>query len=130
VLVSVQIGLCVLLVSGAGLLGRTLRNLETRALARPAQPAAVSVGCPQDAPSAERVPALCEDLIARAVDASDGVRLLLTHTHQLSRKRQATRGSRRGTTAVGRRNVFTNMVTPDYFHTFGIGVVGGRVFDA
>ena len=30
VLVSVQVGLCVLLVSGAGLLGQTLRNLETR----------------------------------------------------------------------------------------------------
>jgi predicted permease len=27
------------------------------------------------------------------------------------------------------RMVFTNMVTPDYFRTFGIGVVAGRMFD-
>jgi predicted permease len=28
------------------------------------------------------------------------------------------------------RMVFTNMVTPDYFRTFGIGFVAGRMFDA
>jgi predicted permease len=131
--VAVQIALCVLLVSGAGLLGRTLRNLETRATGIDRHNLLLfSLDARRTPFPAERVPALCEDLLARVVSRA-GV-----ESGSCSRNIPInSRGNARPLEVPGAqpqperaRVVFTNMVTPDYFRTFGIGVVAGRVFDA
>ena len=68
VLVAAQIALCVLLASGAGLLGRTLRILETRATGIDRHNLLLfSLDARKTPFLADRVPALCEDLLARAM---------------------------------------------------------------
>jgi predicted permease len=132
VLVSVQVGLCVLLVSGAALLGQTLRNLETR-------PAGIdrhdlllfSLDASGTPFPAERVPALCEDLIARTVTSAGVVSGSCSRNIPINSRGNAGPLEVPGAPPqpLNARMVFTNMVTSDYFRTFGIGVVAGRMFD-
>ena len=132
VLVSVQIGLCVLLVSGAGLLGQTLRNLETRPTGIDRHNLLLfSLDAGRTPFPAERVPALCEDLIARTVSRSEVVSGSCSRNIPINSRGNATALEVPGAPPqpLNARMVFTNMVTSDYFRTFGIGVVAGRMFD-
>jgi len=132
VLIAVQIALCVLLVSGAGLLGRTLHNLETRHSGIDRENLLLfSLDVSRMSVGADRL-ALCDALIDRLA----GRHAILSGS--CSRNIPIdTRGNARplevpGTPArpLSTRYVFTNMVTPDYFATFGIGLAAGRTFDA
>jgi predicted permease len=133
VLISVQVGLCVLLVSGAGLLGRTLRNLETRPTGIDRHDLLLFSLDARGTPfPAERVPALCEDLVARMVSRAGVISGSCSRNIPINSRGNARPLEVPGAPPqpVNARMVFTNMVTPDYFRTFGIGVVSGRVFSA
>ena len=133
VLVAVQIGFCVLLVSGAGLLGRTLRNLETRGNGIDRNNVLMfSLDVRGTLLRAEQLPKLCDDLLARLTSRADVLSGSCSRNIPVN-----SRGNARPLDVPGSppqplnaRLVFTNMVTPEYFRTFGIRVVSGRVFDA
>jgi predicted permease len=133
VLVSVQVGLCVLLVSGAGLLGQTLRNLETRPTGIDRHNLLLFSLDARGTPfAAERVPALCDDLVARTVSRAGVVSGSCSRNIPINSRGNAGPLEVPGAPPqpLNARMVFTNMVTRDYFRTFGIKVVAGRVFDA
>ena len=133
VLVSVQIAMCVLLVSGAGLLGRTLRNLETRPTGIDRHNLLLfSLDARGTAFRAEGVPALCEDLIARSVARGAVVSGSCSRNIPINSRGNAAPLEVPGAPErpLRARTVFTNMVTADYFRTFGIAVMAGRVFNA
>ena len=132
-LVAAQIGLCLLLVSGAGLLARTLRNLETRdgGFDR-RQLLLFSLDARRTPFPVAQVPALCDALAERLVQRGEVLSAACARNIVMS-----TRGNARPLDVpgappqpLGARLVFMNMVTPDYFRTLGIGVVAGRVFSA
>jgi predicted permease len=132
-LVCVQIGLCVVLLSGAGLLARTLRNLETRATGIDRHNLLMfSLDARQTPFPAVRIPALCEEMIARAVHRGGVVAGSCSRNIPINSRGNASALEVPGAAPqpLFSRLVFTNMVTPDYFRTFGIGVVAGRMFDA
>ncbi len=132
VLVAVQIGLCVLLASGAGLLGRTLRNLETRSTGIDRHNLLLFSLDARNTPfPAERVPALCGDVLARAVGRAGVISGSCSRNIPIDGRGNAAPLEVPGTESLdmNARRVFTNMVTPDYFRTFGIGVIGGRTFN-
>jgi predicted permease len=133
VLVAVQVGFCVLLVSGAGLLGRTLQNLQTRGSGFDRSNVLMfSLDVRGTSLRAEQLPKLCDDLLARLTSRSDVLSGSCSRNIPVN-----SRGNARPLEVPDRppqplnaRLVFTNMVTPDYFRTFGIRVVSGRVFDS
>jgi predicted permease len=133
VVVAAQIGLCVVLVAGAGLLGRTLRNLETRDTGfNRSNLLLFSLDARRTSFPVEQVPRLCDDLIEEVVRRGE------VESGSCSRNIPVnSRGNARPLEVPGAkpqpqnaRQVFTNMVTPGYFRTLGIAVAGGRVFDA
>lgn len=133
VLVSMQVALCVLMVSGAGLLGQTLRNLETRPTGIDRHNLLLFSLDARGTPfPAERVPALCEDLVARTVSQAGVVSGSCSRNIPINSRGNAGPLEVPGAPPqpLNARMVFTNMVTPDYFRTFAIGVVAGRMFDA
>jgi putative ABC transport system permease protein len=132
VLVAVQIASCVLLVSAAGLLGRTLRNLETRGGGFDRSNVVLfSLDSRGTSFRAERMPALCDDLLARMIARSGAVSGSCSIAIPIN-----SRGNARPLEVPGAAQsdadkfVFMNRVTPDYFRTLGIGVLNGRVFDS
>ncbi len=132
VLVAAQIGLCVLLVSGAGLLVRTLRNLETRNSGFDRRQLLLfSLDARRTPFPITQVPALCDALAERLVQQGEALSAACARNIVMS-----SRGNARPLDVPGAppqppnaRVVFTNMVTPDYFRTLGIGVAAGRAFD-
>ena len=132
VLVAAQIGLCVLLASGAGLLGRTLRNLETRSTGIDRHNLLLFSLDARNTPFlADRVPALCADVLARAVGRAGVISGSCSRNIPIDGRGNAAPLEVPGAESLelNARRVFTNMVTPDYFRTFGIGIIGGRVFN-
>jgi len=132
-LVAAQIGLCVLLVSCAGLLGRTLRNLETRESGITRENLLLfSVDARRTAFRAEQLPTLCHDLIERLIGRAAVVSGSCSRNIPVNSRGNAAPLEIPGAPAQppNARQVFTNMVTPDYFRTLGIALVGGRVFDS
>jgi predicted permease len=132
-LVASQIALCVLLASGAGLLVRTLRNLESRdgGFDRH-QLLLFSLDARRTPFPVTQVPALCDALAGRLVQRGDVLSAACARNIVMS-----SRGNARPLEVPGapplpqnERVVFTNMVTPEYFRTLGIGLAAGRVFDA
>ena len=129
VLVAAQIGLCVLLVSGAGLLVRTLRNLETRNSGFDCRQLLLfSLDARRTPFPITEVPALCDALAERLVQRGAGLSAACARNIVMS-----SRGNARPLDVPGAppqppnaRIVFTNMVTPDYFRTLGIGVAARR----
>ena len=132
VLVAAEIGLCVLLVSGAGLLVRTLRNLESRNSGFDRRQLLLfSLDARRTPFPITQVPALCDALAERLVQRGEGLSAACARNIVMS-----SRGNARPLDVPGAppqpqnaRVVFMNMVTPDYFRTLGIGVAAGRVFD-
>jgi predicted permease len=132
VLVVAQMALCLVLVFGAGLLVRTQQNVER-----------VNGGF------------ATENILAFALDANDTtfpvermVQLCIDAVERLRQRAGALSGSCSTMSPVdtaiegrvigiptpppapGANQVFANTVTPDYFRTFGIGLVRGRLFTA
>ena len=132
VLVAVQIAVCVLLASGAGLLARTLRNLETGSTGVDRHNLLLFSMDVRNTPfPAERVPALCADVIAQAVGRAGVISGSCSRNIPIDGRGNAAPLDVPGTESLdlNARRVFTNMVTPDYFRTFGVGLIGGRAFD-
>jgi hypothetical protein len=120
------------LASGAGLLGRTLRNLETRSTGIDRHDLLLfSLDARNTGFPADRVPVLCADLLARAVGRAGVISGSCSRNVPIDGRGNAAPLEVAGAESreLNARRVFTNMVTPDYFHTFGIGIVGGRVFN-
>jgi predicted permease len=132
VLVSAQVGLCMLLVSGAGLLGQTMRNLETRTTGIDKHRLLLfSLDARRTSFPAERVPSLCDELIARFRDRAGVVSGSCSRNIPINSRGNTSPLEVAGAApqALSARGVFTNMVTAEYFRTFGIGHAAGRVFD-
>jgi predicted permease len=129
-LVVSQIALCVIVIAGAGLMVATLRNLKTFDAGFRKQNLLLfnvdttSVGFPVD-----RREAFYADLLERlrakpgVVAASYSTRSPIDFSSELRRievPEYKETGERHG--------VSTNVVTPEYFQTFGISVIRGRAF--
>ena len=133
ILVAAQIGLCVLLVAAATLLGRTLRNLETRDSGFNRNNLLLfSLDVRRTSVPAEQMPGLCDQVLERFVGRAAAISGSCSRNIPVN-----SRGNARPLEVPGSeprpqnaRFVFTNMVSPDYFRTLGIAVVGGRVFDS
>ena len=132
-LVTAQIALCVCLVSSAGLLARTLQNLETRAGGFDRSNVLLfSLSLRGASPRPGQLSAVCDDVIARLSQHRDILSASCSRNIPVN-----TRGNARPLDVPGApprpldtRIVFTNMVTPAYFRALGIGVVAGRAFEA
>ena len=128
-LVIAQVALCVLVIAAAGLLVRSLRNLQT-----------LEAGFERENVVLFNLDARGPELslIRRARFYSD----LLDRLHGLPGVQSAaystrspvdfSSGTRRlfvpGVDAEGLHGVSTNVVTPEYFQVFGMGLIRGRAF--
>lgn len=131
-LIAGQIALCVILVAGAGLLVRTLRNLATLDGGFDRENVLMfSLNVSNTNFPAERLPQFCDQLVERL--RRD--RRVLAGTCSSSIPVD-TAGNQRGLqvigmpTPAGNTGVFSNMVMPRYFETFGIRLLRGRTFNA
>jgi predicted permease len=133
-LVAMQMALCVLLVAGAGLLTRTLSNLQTQESGFDRSRVLLfSLDSRGTGVKADEMPPLCEALIDRLTGRGGDVL-----SGSCSRNIPAnTRGNARPLDVPGAperpmnaRYVFTNMISPAYFRTLGIRLLAGRAFDA
>jgi predicted permease len=127
-LVVAQIALCMLLVAGAGLLVRTVQNLESRDLGFDRTNVLMaSIDVEGTAVPAEDLPRFCDQLLER-LRARPGARAASCSTSVPVRGSGSTRGlSIAGLpqTAEG-RDAFSTEVTPGFFQTFGLTLVRGR----
>jgi predicted permease len=132
VLVGLQIALCVLLVAGAGLLTRTLRNLQTRDTGFDGSRVLLfTLDASGTSFKPEQLPTLCDALIERLTSRRDALSGSCSRNIPVN-----TRGNASPLEVPGvppqpqnARLVFSNMVSPGYFRTLGISVLSGRVFD-
>jgi len=133
ILVAAQIALCVVLVAGAGLLTRTLRNLESRDGGFKRENLLLfSLDVRKTAFPIEQVPALCDQVIERLVSRTASIAGSCSRNIPVNTRGNAAPLEVPGSEprSPNERFVFTNMISPDYFRTLGIGLVSGRVFDA
>jgi predicted permease len=133
ILVAAQIALCVVLVAGAGLLTRTLRNLESRDGGFKRENLLLfSLDVRKTAFPVEQVPALCDQVIERLVSRTASIAGSCSRNIPVNTRGNAAPLEVPGSEprSPNERFVFTNMISPDYFRTLGIGLVSGRVFDA
>jgi hypothetical protein len=125
--VVAQLALCVLLVFGAGLFVRTLRNLE-RLDGRLAVDTVLAFGI--DANDTvfplERLASVCTEAIDRLRLPGVVAGSCSTMTPLDSAREVRVLGMPE--TPPGQRDVLANAVTPGYFETFGIRAVRGRLF--
>jgi predicted permease len=133
VLIAVQIGLSLLLLTGAGLLLQTLKNLRTVDLGFAADEIVQVAMNPRPAGySREQLPDLYRRLLAR-FESVPGIRSTS----------MATSGFGGGTSRTcciaiqghiplqgEEREVRTTTITPDYFRTMGVPLLNGRAFSA
>jgi predicted permease len=131
-LIAGQIALCLILVAGAGLLVRTVRNLETLDGGFDRTNVLMfSLDVSNTVFPAERLPRFCDQLVERL--RRDRRVLVGTCSSSIP---VDTRGNQRRLQLVGMAppagdtGVFSNMVTPGYFETFGTRLVRGRTFNA
>jgi predicted permease len=129
-LVVVQIALCLVLVFGAGLLVRTLRNLQHVNGGFVTENILVAALDANDTTfPLERMVPLCNDLIERlsaragAVSASCSTMSPVNSAFEIRAL-----GLPAPPPGPAGDSVYANTVTPDYFRTFGIELVRGRLF--
>ena len=131
VLVASQIALCVLLVAGAGLLVRTLTNLEAQDIGFDRSNVLMfSVDVEGTPFPVERLPQFCGELLERLRGRPGTVSGSCSTSVPVRGS-----GSIRGLTIPGLPPVqegwdaFSNQVTADYFRTFGLTLIRGRLLD-
>jgi predicted permease len=126
-LVVTQLALCVLLVFGAGLFVRTLRNLE-RLDGRLADDTVLAFGIDANdtAFPLERLVSVCTEAIdrLRLPGVVTGSCSTMTPLDTVREVRVLGMPER----PPGQRDILANAVTPEYFETFGVGAVRGRLF--
>jgi predicted permease len=126
-LVVGQIASCVLLVSGAGLLVRTLANLQASdgSFSRENVLLVSLVG--RDTPMPlEQTPAFCASVLER-LRLRPEIGSASCSTSSPVDSADCRRGAIVGATPV-QGGAFASVITPDYFRTFAIPLVRGRVF--
>ena len=131
-LVAGQLAICVVVIAVAGLLVRTLQNLKTLdAGFRKDHVLLYDVDTTAVGFSTERRPAFWAELVERVrarpgvVSASLSRRTPIDFSMEFRRIEVPGFQSKEGITGVS-----TNVVTPEYFATFGIGLLRGRGFTA
>ena len=130
-LVGAQLALCVVLVFGAGLLVRTLRNLQqvdSRLAADTVLAFAIDAndsGFPQ-----ERLVATCTEVLDRLRQAEITAASCSTMTPLDTAFEVRTLGLSELPAERGTRDIFANAVTVEYFTAFDIQPVRGRLFTA
>ena len=131
IIVALQMALCVVLLVGGGLLIRTLRNLENTPLGMRVD-GLVVFGVKPDIQSVPEGVAFYQEPDEQAArSAGRGIgdhhggayRFVVVEQQRHDGRRQvAGRGERIG------RDVRSNVVGPDFFHTLGVPVLAGRDF--
>jgi predicted permease len=128
-LVAAQLAMCVVLVFGAALLVRTLRNLEDVDERLAADTVvAFAIDANDTAFPLERIAALCGEAIGRLRRPGVGTGSCSTMTPLDTAREVRTLGL--PAAPAGSRDILANAVTPEYFATFGIGATRGRLFTA
>jgi predicted permease len=125
-LVVGQLALCGLLVSGAGLLVRTLHNLQASDGSFNSENVLLFSMDTAGAFPIERMPSFCGAVLERL-----RVRTEVVSASCSTSSPADSSDSRRGAVVDGspaEGGVFASVITPGYFHTFGIGLVRGRAF--
>jgi predicted permease len=130
-LVGVQLAMCVVLVVGAGLLVRTLRNLE-QVDARFATDAVVgfAIDANDTAFPLERMAALCAESIDRMRQPRVVAGSCSTMTPLDTAREVRVLGLPELPAGRQTRDILANAVSPEYFDTFRIDLVRGRLFAA
>jgi macrolide transport system ATP-binding/permease protein len=131
VLVASQVALCVVVMTAAGLLVRTLQNLKTldagfrkdNVLLFNVDTAAVGF------PAAQRL-GFYTDLLERLKGRPGVLSASLSRRSPLDFSAEVRRIEVPGYQTKPGQGVSTNVVTPEYFPTFGIGLLRGRPFSA
>jgi len=133
IVVAMQMAVCLMLLLGAGLLGRTLRNLEHIDLGiRTEGLAAFGINPQQKVPSDQDAIRFYEKLLERMRSLPGVQSATLAHNRPGSGWSSNTGGILiDGTSPTGDRpaSMRWNMVGPDYFHTIGGTLVLGRDFN-
>ena len=132
VLVAAQIALCLVLVFGAGLLVRTERNLQHVQGGFATENILVSALDANDTTfPPERMVELCSSAVERLRERTGAIS---GSCSTMSPVDTAFEGRLLGIPTPppgpGANQVWANTVTPDYFRTFGIDLVRGRLFTA
>ena len=132
ILVAAQIALCLVLVFGAGLLVRTQRNLQQVQGGFATENILVSALDANDTTfPPERMVELCSSAVERLRDRTGAIS---GSCSTMSPVDTAFEGRVLGIPTPppgpGANRVSANTVTPDYFRTFGIDLVRGRLFTA
>jgi putative ABC transport system permease protein len=129
VLVASQLALCVIVIAAAGLLVRTLENLRTLdAGFRKENVLLFNVDTTAVGFPAEQRPAFYADLVERLRARPGVVSVSLSRRTPIDFSSELRRIEVTGFQGQGIQGVSTNVVTPEYFATFGIGLVRGRGF--
>jgi predicted permease len=129
--VAAQLALCVVLVFCAGLLGRTLRNLE-RVETRLATDEVVAFGIDgnDSAFPVSRMTAICRDVIDRLQQPGVVAGSCSTMTPLDTSREVRTLGLPPLPPGREGRDILANAVSLGYFAAFGIDLVRGRLFEA
>jgi predicted permease len=132
VLVGAQIALCLTLASGAGLLVRTLQNLQrVDGGFRTDRVLLFSLDRIGTSFPIERMPSLCGDVIERLLARGGIVSASCSTMSPADTSSDSLRISVPGFepgAAVTDHSVTTNFVSPDYFKTLAVQLLAGRVF--
>jgi predicted permease len=129
-LVALQIAVSVVLVFGAALLVRTQRNVQNvEGGFDPDNLLVLSLDARDTVFPAERMAALCTDTLARLRRQAQTLAAACSTMSPVDTAIEGrVLGIPTGPHGPGENLVFANTVTPQYFDTFGIGLVRGRLF--
>jgi len=131
VVVALQMALCVVLLVGAGLLIRTLQNLQHVSLGFPAEGLVVFGVNPQNIHSVPEGVAFYQELM-RKLRGLPGVQSVTIMAERLgsmwSDNNDMTIDGKLPHSSHGSAWVRSNVVGPDFFHTLGVPVLAGRDF--
>jgi predicted permease len=130
-IVTLQMALCVVLLVGAGLLVRTLRNLENTPLGMQIQ-GLVVFGLKPTIPSVPQGVAFYQELMRklRELPGVESVTIMMERLGTGWSNNDAMRvdGKLPDVANGGSRTVRSNVVGPNFFHTLGVPVLAGRDF--